>query len=265
MVRCPGGVRDLPAPVRQGRARVDGCFFHKHPGDDFPGPIERVTIEESGGPATYLTITEAGSLTALAQMGVLEIHTWGATWPDIERPDVIVFDLDPDADMPWAELAKGARMIRDLLRSLGLESLVKTTGGKGLHVVAPIVPGDGWPEVRAFCKAVADAVVAEAPDRFTANMRKIKREDKIFVDYVRNTRGSTSVAPYSTRVKERATVAVPLRWSELSGHIRPDTYTVKTLANRLSQLNGDPWEDYQELRRSQTLTAKAKRALGLPT
>jgi len=254
MLRCPGGIGELPEGVRQGRGRADACFFHKHPGDDFPGPFERVMITESGGPAPYLAITEAASLTALAQMGVLEIHVWGSTWPDIEHPDLLVFDLDPDSTVPWATLAAGARIVRDVLQEAGLTSFVKTTGGKGLHVVVPITPSAGWEEVRAFCKAVADAVVSLAPDRLTANMSKAKRGGKIFVDYVRNNRGATAIAPYSTRARERATVAVPLRWAELSGRARPDTYTVKNLPNRLRQLKGDPWEGYFGIGRAQRLS-----------
>jgi bifunctional non-homologous end joining protein LigD len=257
MVRCPDGIAELPADMRRGSGRVDPCFFHKHPADDFPGPFERVMIAESGGPAPYLTITEAGSLTALAQMGVLEIHVWGSTWPDIERPDTLVFDLDPDPTVPWSALADGARLVRGVLHNLGLESFVKTTGGKGLHVVVPLTPSAGWEEVRLFCKQVADTVVSRAPDRFTANMSKSKRGGKIFIDYVRNNRGATAIAPYSTRARERATVAVPLRWAELAGRVRPDAYTVKNLARRLGRLKGDPWDGYFETGRAQALSAKS--------
>ncbi|MBN1321941.1 MAG: non-homologous end-joining DNA ligase [Thermoleophilia bacterium] len=253
MVRCPGGLSELPAEVRRGRRRVDACFFHKHPGDDFPGPFERVTITESGGPAPYLTITEAGSLTAPAQMGTLEIHVWGSTWPDIEHVDTLVFDLDPDPAIPWRELADGARLVRDLLSGVGITSFVKTTGGKGLHVVAPVKPERGWEEVRVFCREVAETAAGEAPDRFTGNMSKAKRGGKIYIDYVRNNRGATSIAPYSTRAKEGATIAVPLRWAELSGRIRPDTYTLRTLPNRLRRLAGDPWEGYFEIGHAQSI------------
>ncbi|MBN1461312.1 MAG: ATP-dependent DNA ligase, partial [Armatimonadetes bacterium] len=195
------------------------------------------------------------------QMGVLEIHVWGSTWPDIEHPDLLVFDLDPDSTIPWATLAAGARIVRDVLQEAGLTSFVKTTGGKGLHVVVPIIPSVGWEKVRAFCKAVADAVVGLAPDRFTAKMSKAKRGGKIFVDYVRNNRGATAIAPYSTRARESATVAVPLRWAELSGRVRPDTYTVNDLANRLRRLKGDPWEGYFGIGRAQILTAEMADAL----
>jgi bifunctional non-homologous end joining protein LigD len=255
MVRCPGGLGELPAGVRQGRGRVGECFFHKHPGDDFPGPFTRISITESGGPAPYLAVSEAASLTALAQMGTLEIHVWGSTWPDIERPDVLVFDLDPDPAVDWPALAGAARLVREVLRAAGLESFVKTTGGKGLHVTAPVTPNAGWDEVRLFCRQVAEAVVEQAPDRLTANMSKAKRTGKIYIDYVRNNRGATSIAPYSTRARERAPVAVPLRWTELSGQIRPDTFTVSDLAARLSRLKGGPWEGYFETKQAQSITA----------
>jgi len=268
LVRCPEGVKggpgadSSPGAVRQGRGRSAPCFFHKHPGPDFPGPFERVTIEESGGPGTYLTVTEVGSLIGLAQMGVLEIHVWGSSWPDIEHPDTLVFDLDPGPAVEWPALVRGARLTKEVLRALGLECFVKTTGGKGLHVVVPIVPAGDWDVVRGFCKSVAEALVGHAPDRFTANMAKEKREGKIYVDYVRNTRGATAIAPYSTRAHEHATIAVPLRWSELSGRIRPDTFTIANIRYRLGRLKGDPWDGYLEAQRSQTLATAIKRAAG---
>ena len=262
MVRCPDGVADAAATVGQGGGADRACFFHKHAGPDFPGPLGRIPIEESKGTGTYLTITEAGSLTALAQMGVLEIHIWGSTWPDIEHPDMLVFDLDPDPAVEWAALAQGARQMRDVLGALGLQSFVKTTGGKGLHVTVPITPGEGWDGVRRFCKSVAEAFVAQAPDIYTANMSKAKRGGKIYVDYVRNSRGATSIAPYSTRATPNATVAVPLRWSDLSRGVRPDSYTVSNVQNRMRQLKDDPWEDYFEVRSAQTLTAAMKEAVG---
>jgi bifunctional non-homologous end joining protein LigD len=262
MVRCPSGVADGRAATSQ-RGGPPGCFFHKHPSEDFPGPVGRVTITESGGPAPYLTITGPGSLTALAQMGVLEIHIWGSTWPDIERPDMMVFDLDPGPGVEWRALADGARLVREVLHAARLESFVKTTGGKGLHVVVPLTPNEGWKEVGQFCRRVAEVMTELSPDRFTANMSKAKRQGKIYVDYVRNNRGSTSIAPFSTRAKERATVAVPLGWSELGGRIRADSFTVDTLANRLRRLKEDPWEGYFATRDAQKLEPATREALGL--
>jgi bifunctional non-homologous end joining protein LigD len=272
MVRCPSGVEDDEGGSREqlggkpggGRSgKPAGCFFNKHPSEDFPGPVGRVMITESAGPAPYLTITGPGSLTAMAQMGVLEIHIWGSTWPDIERPDMIVIDLDPGPGVDWQALADGARLIRRLLHSLGLESFVKTTGGKGLHVVVPLTPNLGWKEISRFSRKIAERAVELAPDRFTSNMAKVKREGKIYVDYVRNNRGSTSIAPFSTRARERASVAVPLRWSELSGGIRPDTYTLESLASRLRRLRSDPWDGYFRAKDAQKLDADVMQSVGL--
>ena len=269
MLRCPEGVEGtqaaagVSAAARRGKAPSGVCFFQKHPGVDVHGPFEVVSIVESEGPQPYLTITEPGSLTALAQMGVLEIHIWGATWPDIERPDMLVFDFDPDPAVEWKALADAARLMHDVLEGLGLQTFVKTTGGKGLHVVAPLTPQEQWPVARDFCKAIADAFVSGAPDRYTANMRKAKRTGKIYVDYVRNTRGATSVAPYSTRAREHATVSVPIHWEELKGRVRPDSFTVKNVGARLSRLGGDPWEGYQDAQRRQTITPAMKKAVGL--
>jgi bifunctional non-homologous end joining protein LigD len=260
MVRCPEGVKD----VRQDFHEHQGpspCFFHKHAGPDFPGPFERVQIRESEGLNTYLTITERGSLVALAQMGVLEVHIWGCRWPDVERPDAMVFDLDPAPEVGFAQLAEAARLVRRLLDGLGLVSFVKTTGGKGLHVVVPLEPSEDWDVVKRFAKAVADGIVSVDPDRYVSTMAKSKRIGRVFVDYLRNSRTATFIAPYSTRAKEHATVSVPLRWEELGGKARPDTYTVRNLHNRLAHLTGDPWEGYFDVK--QTITAKMKRELGI--
>jgi len=253
MVRCPGGLAELPTGARNGTHRVDTCFFHKHPGPDFPGPFDRVMIEESGGAAPYLIARDPGSLTALAQMGALEIHVWGSSLPDLQRPDLLVLDLDPGPLVDWTELLDGARRVREVLRGRGLESFVKATGGKGLHVVAPVTASADWRQVHDFCKAMAQEVEAQAPHQFTTAVSKAKREGKIFLDYVRNTRGSTSVAPYSTRARENAPVAYPLRWDELSQLDPPVRYTLATLPTRLARLRSDPWRDYFEVARSQTV------------
>jgi len=259
MVRCPHGVDAPGAPVRHPGAA--SCFFHKHAGADFPGPFGRIEILESKGPASYLTITGAGSLIALAQMGVLEIHTWGARWPDIEHPDIVVFDLDPGDDVGWRQLADAARLVRDVLDGLGLTSFVKTTGGKGLHVCAPIVPGYDWDGVKRFARQVAEGIAAYAPDRYTATMVKARRDGRVFIDYLRNGRTATFIAPFSTRARGRPTVAVPLRWDELGGRIRPDTHDIESMRRRMAHLGGDPWEGYFEL--TQTITPEMMGELGL--
>lgn len=254
MVRCPGGLVELPADARNGSRRVDACFFYKHPLADFPGPFRRVMIDESDGPAPYLTVTGPGSLTALAQMGVLEIHIWGSIAPDIEHPDMIVLDLDPDPTVSWPALADGALLVKDTLMAAGLESFVKTTGGKGLHVVAPIKPVSDWEAVRRFCRGLAQTVADLDPDRFTANMSKAKRAGKIYLDYVRNTRGATSIAPFSTRARDGAPVATPIRWDEL-GRSYPGPFTMATVPRRLKTLKGDPWDGYLRAAQTQALPA----------
>lgn len=259
MVRCPEGVAGVAAEFHEDQGGP--CFFHKHPAMDFPGPFERVKIRESEGPQTYLTITEPGSLVALAQMGVLEIHIWGSTWPDVERPNMMVFDLDPSPEVGYSQLVEAARLVRGVLDGLGLESFVKTTGGKGLHVVVPLVPSEDWDGVKRFSKAVADAIVGYAPEKYISTMSKAKRVGKVFVDYLRNSRTATFIAPYSTRAKYHPTVSVPLRWEELGGHIRPDSYTIRNLSRRMSQLKGDPWEGFFDL--EQTITAAMKREIGM--
>jgi bifunctional non-homologous end joining protein LigD len=262
MVRCPAGVGGARAGGRpMGRGPV-ACFFHKHPGPDFPGPFERVEIVESAGPGEYLTVTGPASLVALAQMGVLEIHTWGATWPEIERPDMMVFDLDPSDEIGWAGLVAGARLVRDVLGGLGLESFVKTTGGKGLHVCLPIEPTLDWEIAKIFAKAVADAIAAYEPDRYVSTMSKAKRVGKVYIDYLRTARAATFIAPYSTRARTRPTVSVPLRWDELGGRARPDTYDIGNVRRRMAQLTGDPWDGYFDLR--QRITPKMLTEIGAP-
>lgn len=258
MVRCPRGVGAQGTGPHPGAA---SCFFHKHPGADFPGSFERVEIVESKGPAAYLAITDADSLRALAQMGVLEIHTWGSTWPDIEHPDIVVFDLDPGEGVEWGAVADAARLVRDVLDGLDLKSFVKTTGGSGLHVCAPIVPENGWDDIKRFTRAIADGIAAFDPSRYVATMAKEKRKGRVFIDYLRNTRTATFIAPYSTRAHARPTVAVPIRWDELGG-VRSDTYDVTSVPRRLSHLQSDPWEGFFDLEQRITVEIMAELGLG---
>ncbi len=256
MVRCPSGVTELGGS--SARSKRQPCFFHKHPGPDFPGPFGRVEVRESGGPGVYLLITEAASLVALAQMGVLEIHTWESRVPTLERPDVMVFDLDPSPETGWDAVVTAARLVRGVLDGLGLTSLVKTTGSSGLHVCVPLDPIHDWSEVKRFSRAVAEAIAAHEPDRYVATMSKAKRAGRVYIDYVRNSRGATFIAPYSTRAHTRPTVSVPLRWDELGGRIRSDSYDIRSVRRRLSHLEGDPWAGFWEMRQRITQTMHAE-------
>jgi len=245
LVRCPQG-------------HHESCFYQKHAQRGQPEAIRVVPIREENKTANYTYFESAEGLVALAQMGVLEIHTWGAHVQDLEHPDLLVFDLDPDPEVPWAEVAQAARLVRDIFRELELESFVKVTGGKGLHVCVPLRPRLGWDDAKQFCKTLADGLASAAPSRYVATMTKAKREGKIFVDYLRNTRGATFIAPYSTRARAGAPVATPVFWEELDS-IRPDGFTVENLPERLAKLRTDPFAELAKLR--QNLTDSRVRAL----
>jgi bifunctional non-homologous end joining protein LigD len=191
-------------------------------------------------------------------MGVLEFHVWGSHVESLEYPDQIVFDFDPDPALPFSRVVDGARLMRIILEDLGLRSFVKTTGGKGLHVVTPILPTRRWDEVKPVTKAIAEALVRADPGMYIATMSLKKRAGKIFVDYLRNGRGATFISAFSTRRHPGAPVAAPLRWDELGPGLRADRYTVGTMRSRLARLRDDPWRGYDELR--QEITPETEQA-----
>jgi bifunctional non-homologous end joining protein LigD len=248
LVRCPAGSSKQ-------------CFYQRHPGAGLPRAVRRIAIPEADGAADSIVIKDLAGLIALVQIGALEIHPWGARADDPERPDRIVFDLDPDPTLGFAAVIDAAVAVRDRLAELGLASFVKTTGGKGLHVMVPITRRRGWDEVSDFAKAVATAMAADDPDTYTATMSKEARVGRVFVDYLRNDRGATAVAAYSTRARKGATVSVPIAWEELGPALDPRAYTVGTMPRRIASLPVDPWADIGRIR--QSITAKARKALGL--
>jgi len=248
LVRCPEGYQK--------------CFYQKHVNETVPAAIGRIEIEEDKGRDTYMLAESPGALLGLVQMGVLEVHTWGATKDRLERPDRLTFDLDPDPSVAWAQVIEAAHLTKTLLEELGLVSFLKTTGGKGLHVVTPIQRTVGWEEAKAFAKAVADHLVTTIPQRFTSNMAKRVRKGKIFIDYLRNGRGATAIAAYSTRAKPGAPVSVPIGWDELSEERRSDYFTVMNVPNRLKRLQRDPWEAYG--RSARRVTAEMVQRLKVP-
>jgi bifunctional non-homologous end joining protein LigD len=250
IVRCPEG-------------STKACFFQKHPGEGFTEHLRQIDISQSGKPEYNMMVEDVAALIALVQMGVLEIHVWGSRAKQLEKPDRLIFDLDPDPSVEWPEVIKAARDVRSLLDELGLKSFVKTTGGKGLHVVVPIQPRTEWDEAKAFCRSVADFMVRLAPDRFIAKASKAARKGKIFIDYLRNGRGATSVAPYSTRNRPGATVSTPLGWDELSADIHSDHYTIENVPARLAKLTKDPWTDLAKTKQSLT-AAMLKRLAPTP-
>ena len=235
LVRCPSGAEQQ-------------CFFQKHAAMTIPDNVRRIPVPVSGFSDDYMVVEDVPALISLVQMGVLELHTWGSREGHLEQPDRIIFDLDPDEMLPWTTIVESAQLVRALLQAMSLESFIKTTGGKGIHVEIPIVPEHDWATIKAFSKAAAQYLEKQLPDRFTANMAKEKRKGKVFIDYLRNAAGATAIAAYSSRAKPGATVSVPISWDELNMGVRSDTFTVLNVPQRLANLQQDPWQDYEERR-----------------
>ncbi|QOR37816.1 DNA ligase D [Billgrantia diversa] len=236
LVRCPQG-------------RNDECFFQKHPRRAIPASVPRLDVPEKQGSAEYVYVESAADLVGLVQAGALEIHPWGSRIDHLEQPDSLVFDLDPDEGMAWKEILRVAGTLRERIESLGLTPFLRTTGGKGLHLVVPLEPSAEWDPAKAFARAVAEQHAKDDPKRLTTNMSKAKREGRIFIDYLRNGRGATAVASYTVRARQNAPVAVPIRWDELNAALRADRYNVENLRRRLSALREDPWADFSEAAR----------------
>jgi bifunctional non-homologous end joining protein LigD len=249
VIRCPEGLRKE-------------CFYQRHADGAFHEAIRRLEIPENGSKGVYLAIDSLAGLIGLVQAGALELHTWGCRSDRIERPDRLIFDLDPDPAVPWPKVIEGARALRELLSGLGLAAFVKTTGGKGLHVVVPLARRHSWEEARDFSRAVAERMVRGAPDRYVATMSKAKRKGKIFIDFFRNARSATAIAAYSTRARAGAPVSTPLAWEELSPEVKSDHFNVSNLGSRLAELRKDPWDGYEKARRP--ITASMRKSLDLP-
>jgi bifunctional non-homologous end joining protein LigD len=246
LVRCPAGAQK-------------GCFFQKHSWAGLSDFILRETVRDDEGEEEVLFVENISGVVALVQASVLEIHPWGTTIGDVERPDRITMDLDPGEGVDWPGVIAAAREVRERLTALGLDSFVKTTGGKGLHVVVPLAPKADWEEVKTFARALAESMEADSPQRYISKATKKARSGLIYVDYLRNGRGATAIAAYSTRARAGAPVSVPLAWNELSPAIKPNHFTVENLPARLQRLRKDPWADL--LKSKQTLPApRATRA-----
>ncbi len=245
LVRCPQGV-GTP------------CFHQKHPTQGMSKQIKRVKIPESKGTFETMYIEDAGGIVQLVQNGALEIHTWGSRVDDVERPDQITFDLDPDEGLPWPRVVEAATEIKRRLDALELPSFLKTTGGKGLHIVIPIRPELEWDEIKALCKGFADSLVRAAPSKYLATISKAKRKGKILIDYLRNGRGATAACAYSTRARPTASVALPIDWNELTTELRPNQFTIQNVPERIAKMK-DPWRDFG--RHRPALTPAVQRAL----
>lgn len=241
LVRCP-------------RGGLQQCFFQRHANASTPEALGRILDEEER--QTLLTIRSVEQLVTLAQLGTLEIHCWGARKDRLDRPDRLVLDLDPGPEVPHPALIGAVRTVRDLLKEVGLEGFLRTTGGKGFHVVIPIDRTVGWEVLGECARHIADALVLRDPELFTNRARKKGRAAKVYLDYLRNTRGASAIANFSTRAKEGAPVAMPLEWGELRQDVHPSQFTLESAAVRAKRR---PWRSYSSTR--QRLTKSLRSAL----
>jgi bifunctional non-homologous end joining protein LigD len=232
LLRCPGGT-------------AGKCFFAKHA---WMGLDKAVALVDTGDEKPMMSVSGLDGILALVQANVLEIHVWGSRTQDIERPDRLIFDLDPGEGTSFEDIKSAALELRERLSKFGLTSLLKTSGGKGLHVTVPIEPSVDWETAKAFTKAVAQQMAADQPRRYVASMAKSRRSGRIFIDYLRNGRGATAVAPYSTRARAGAPIAMPIDWSELGGLPSAAQFTVRNALQRLSSRGDDPWKDLPRIR-----------------
>jgi bifunctional non-homologous end joining protein LigD len=248
--------------VRCPRGRGESCFYQKHRGEGFDEAVGGVEVEEKDGTVeTYLIVDDRAGLVALVQAGALEIHPWGSRGDRLDRPDRLIFDLDPGPGVGWPAVVGAARELHRRLDHLGLQSFVRTTGGKGLHVVSPLDRRASWDRLKRFARAVAEALVDADPRHFTATASKAARGGRIFIDWLRNARGATAIASYSTRAHPGAPVATPITWNELPTLESPAAYNVTNLRPRLAALATDPWPGFFTLR--QSITRDMERTLGL--
>ncbi len=235
LLRCPDGIDAQ-------------CFFQKHHNDNLGANVHPVTLRESDGKADYVYVDGIEGVLDLVQMNTLEFHPWGAKRDAPDRPDRLVFDLDPDEGITWSDVKRAAREVRDRLEEAGLHSWVRLSGGKGVHVCVPIVPDSDWDAAKAFSEAFADAMVAQSPLRYVATASKAARKDRIFIDWLRNARGATSVASWSLRARAGAPVAMPLQWDELSRTKSSADFDLARALRRAASLRADPWEGFATTR-----------------
>ncbi len=228
IVRCPKGISQ-------------SCFYKKHPGTESKGVVTISVPAKDGGSENYFYIENISGLISEAQMGTLEFHTWGSRAENPEKPDIMVFDLDPDEGMDLEQIRQGVKDVKNILAELSIHSYLKTSGGKGYHVVVPFKPAVSWDVFHDFAKRVAEVMEQKWPDRYTSNIRKERRKNKIFIDWIRNGRGATSISPYSIRARKGAKVSMPIAWSELET-VAPDGISMADALLRIKE--NDPWMDF---------------------
>ena len=246
MVRCPEGASEP-------------CFFQRHVGLGKSPHLHEVRVSVKGDARDYLMIHDVEGLISLVQWGVIELHPWQCAANNLDKPDRMIFDLDPDPSVSLKQLIDGAHEVRQRMQELGLSTFLKTTGGKGLHVVVPMTPSYSFPAIKSFARAIAESMASDSPTKYVATMSKAKRTGKIFVDYLRNDVTSTAVAPYSARAREGATVSTPLGWQELTGKLKLPSFTIGAVPQRLKRQRKDPWQHFSKTK--QKISANYLRAL----
>ncbi len=245
LVRCPNG--------------ITGCFFMKHSQVWAPSALRRIRIQEKTKIGEYLIADDLPAVIGLVQMGIVEIHTWNSTDDHLEQPNRVVFDLDPGERVDWRRVIRAARTVRDALAALDLEAWVKTTGGRGLHVVVPLTPHTEWTECLGFARRLGERLADANPAEYTTDFAKAGRQNKILIDYLRNNRTNTSIAAFSTRARAGAPVSVPITWEQLTPSLQPESFTAVTVPARFARLRSDPWKGYWTSR--QRLTRERLRAV----
>ena len=246
MVRCPEGASEP-------------CFFQRHVGLGKSPYLHEVRVGVKDEARDYLMIHDVEGLISLVQWGVIELHPWQCAANNLDKPDRMIFDLDPDPSVSLKQLIDGAQEVRQRMRQLGLATFLKTTGGKGLHVVVPMTPSYSFQAIKSFARAIAESMASDNPTKYIATMTKAKRAGKIFVDYLRNDVTATAVAPYSARAREGATVSTPLAWEELTGNLKLSSFTIETVPQRLKKQRKDPWQDFRNTK--QKIAANDLKAL----
>jgi DNA ligase D len=250
MFRCPTG-------------QAKDCFYQRHAFAGLPPGVETIDLADEEGRAAFITVTEPRGYLALAQFGAIEFHLWGCRIDDPEHPDRLVIDLDPDEGLPWARVCDAAEILREKLEDMGFRPFLRTTGGKGLHLVMALAPGHDWPLVKGFAMAFAQTMAGAAPGLFTAVSSKERRRGKIYLDYLRNARGASAVCSYSLRARPGFPVATPIAWDELRGLSGGAAFDRLSVVKRLERLPRDPWD---ELNSSVSkITPAMRRAVGMRT
>ena len=237
IIRCPDGA---------GAA----CFFQKHHADKLGAHVGSILLKEKTGSDRYLYVDDPRGVLELVQMNALEFHPWGSRIDEPEKPDRLVFDLDPAPGIGWSDLVAAAKDVRARVRKHGLESFPRLSGGKGVHVVVPIRRGPLWDEAKAFCERIADEMAADEPERYLATASKAAREGRIFIDWLRNARGATSVASFSLRARAGAPVAMPVKWEELARIKSPGAFDLVAALKRVKAMRAHPWGDFAKTKQS---------------